>query len=502
MPNRIVFWIGPVAVCLAAAAQAAGGGRYYYVAPAGRPDGNGSRQRPLDLATALSRRSPARPGDTIYLLGGTYTGGFVSELRGARGAPILVRQYPGQRATIDCRANADGGATFTVRGQWTTFWGLEVTCSEERRETKTAGSHPPDISRGGIDCRGDYIRFINMVVHDCGVGFGLWSSGAGGEVYGCIIYNNGWQGPDRGHGHGIYAQNRTDTKRLVDNIIFNQFSHGIHVYGSARASLKGFHIEGNVCFNNGSPSRAGAAPDILVGGGCPASGIKLLNNFTYRRGLGRTSVRLGYKAVNGDLVACGNYFVGCVSLKNWRKLDVSGNTFISAGPLVALEASDGLSVANYAWDENTYRAVGRHAQSRRFLVRLAGRGGALGFDAWRAETGFDRAGKSAAGRPGRIDAFIRPNRYQLGRAHIVVYNWTRAEAVEVDLRDFLKVGARYEVLAAVDYFGRPVVAGTYDGRPVRLPLRPVQPVRPVGGGARELRPVGPTFSVFVLRGAR
>ena len=252
----------------------------FFVSPAGRADGDGTRAKPWDLATALSGTGPVRPGDTIWLLGGTYRGRFTSRLKGTRRDPVLVRQAPRARAVIDCR-DADGrDALFSVEGEWTTFWGFEVTCSDRRRVTKIAGSHPPDIRRGGINCRGSNIRFINLVVHDCGCGFGFWSGGQGGEIYGCLIYNNGWRGPDRGHGHGIYAQNKTGTKRLVDNVIFNQFSYGIHAYGSSRAFLRGFHVEGNVCFNNGSPCRT-ATPNVLIGGGCPAERIKVIDNFTY-----------------------------------------------------------------------------------------------------------------------------------------------------------------------------------------------------------------------------
>ena len=49
-------------------------GRQIHVAPNGTPDGDGSAQRPLDVFTALGKESPASPGDTIILAGGTYEG--------------------------------------------------------------------------------------------------------------------------------------------------------------------------------------------------------------------------------------------------------------------------------------------------------------------------------------------------------------------------------------------------------------------------------------------
>src|SRR2546426_3121491 len=36
------------------------------------------------------------------------------------------------------------------------------------------------------------------------------------------IYNNGWQQPDFGNGHGIYAKSSAGPVYLRDNIVFNQ----------------------------------------------------------------------------------------------------------------------------------------------------------------------------------------------------------------------------------------------------------------------------------------
>src|SRR5688572_27323058 len=78
-------------------------GRSFFVAPHGLPDNDGTLQRALDLTTALSEHSPAKPGDTIWLRGGIYPGSFTSELKGSPNLPIVVRQYPGERATLDGR---------------------------------------------------------------------------------------------------------------------------------------------------------------------------------------------------------------------------------------------------------------------------------------------------------------------------------------------------------------------------------------------------------------
>src|SRR5262249_33513384 len=76
----------------------------WYAAPDGRPTGQGTLQAPWDLTTALAggpTKTEVKPGDTIWLRGGTYTGRFNSTLTGTAGAPITVRQYPGERAILD-----------------------------------------------------------------------------------------------------------------------------------------------------------------------------------------------------------------------------------------------------------------------------------------------------------------------------------------------------------------------------------------------------------------
>ena len=340
----------------------------------------------MDLATALGAKSPAGPGDTVWLLGGTYRGGFTAKVSGKEGSPILFRQAPGERATVDCRVEGKGQTLFQVDGSWLVFRDFEVTCSDPKRETQEKGSSPGDINRGGINVMGSEDKFINLVVHDTAQGFGFWSSGEGGEIAGCIIYNNGWTGPDRGHGHAIYTQNKAGTKRLVDNIMFNQFCYGIHAYGSPRAFLVGYHIEGNVGFNNGAASRpTDRHPNILVGAGSPGERITLVSNFTYHTGLGG-SVMLGYGALNKDVTLRDNYFVGGMNVRWWEKVVGSGNTLVAGLAPLTLDCAKCGDPAQYEWNKNTY------LPSEKAVLSLTTKEGgkALSFEDWRKATGLDK----------------------------------------------------------------------------------------------------------------
>ena len=430
--------------------------RDFVVSPQGTSGGDGSKARPWDLQTALHHPEAVKPGDTIWLLGGVYRGAFKSRLKGTPDAPITVRQAPGERATIDCRSDdPKQRVDFVVEGSDARYWGFEVMGSNPDRWSDAKGSHPPEANRGGVTCHGSHNAFVNLVVHDGSCGFGWWSSAEGGEIYGCLIYNNGWDAPDRGHGHAIYAQNSRGTKRIADNILFNQFSYGVHVYGSSRASLNGFHIEGNVSFNNGAArSPTSLTPAILIGGGSPSERIVVKDNLTWSTGHRATALMLGYGASNRDAVVTGNYFVGPTTLRKWERLDVTGNTFIAgaANPARVEPPPEGLDLAA----SNT-------------VLR---------------------------GRPTGARVFIRPNRYEPGRANIIVYNWDQTPEVQLDLGNILKRGQAYRIVSAQDFFGEAVAGGTFDGQPVRLPMRAWRARPPVGKDDYVPPATGPQFGAF------
>ena len=74
-------------------------------------------------------------------------------------------------------------------------------------------------------------------------------------------------------------------------------------------------------------------------------------------------------------------------------------------------------------------------------------------------------------RPSGAEVFVQPNRYEAGRANVTVYNWPKQDSVDVDLAGALSIGSDYEIRNAQDYFGNPVLSGTYTGGPSRSPWR-------------------------------
>jgi hypothetical protein len=451
----------------------------YYVAPTGTSSGVGSADDPLDLSTALAGAGGRiLPGDTIWLRGGTYSGAFRSDLNGTTDAPVVVRAYPGERATIDGEIRA--------YGSYTTFWGFEI-----------AQADPAGMNLFGMDVRGPGHRLINLVVHDAGrTGIGFWMEAIDAEVYGCIVYNNGVH---ENLDHGIYAINRDGTKHITDNVVFNNLGYGIHVYGQASSgqAIRNIRIEGNAAFNNGSIATTYLAkPNFLVGSeGLAAEGIVVSENTGFFSDVdAEYNMRLGSDTTvtNWDLVAEGNYLHGgspVLKMLDWTTVTLSGDSLSGTNRLVELiDRTRG----DYQWDGNAYRYGGTS------WAWTAANGAYKSFTAWKATTGFDASATAAAGLPSVARIAVRKNRYERGRAHIIVNNWALLSSVAVDVSSVLEVGDRYEVHSVQDLFGAPVTSGTYDGGAISIPMLAVSPPAPVGRAVRQPPVTGPAFDVFLL----
>ena len=410
----------------------------FFISPTGSSNGDGSANSPWDLRTALSHPSAVDPGDTIWLRGGTYRGGFVSTLTGTADNPITVRAYPGEHVVIDIY-DSNPRTRFDIRGDYSHFIGLEFTSTDPKPRITSLPHIPEDIDRGALNIYGSHVKLINSVMHDLLGGLGFWASAEGGEVSGNIIYNNGALGPGAKLLHGIYTNNTQDTKRIADNFIFNDSGYGLHVYDNKDNS--GYYIEGNTIFNNGGP-------EIFVGVTGSVQNVTLLENYTFNPGA-NDEVQLGYPwgTDNKNLALSDNYFASGISLpKNWSPFTADGNTVV--GAITGNHPSDGFTV--------------------------------------------DRT-------PHGIEVFVRPNEYEAGRANVTVYNWDRNPSVEVDLSGVLAVGSSYQIHHVYELFGQPLVSGVYDGSTVTVPMNTTDAPR-LFGGEQAFGPqiAGPEFGAFVV----
>ncbi len=416
---------GSSAITVTAPAVHAG----YYAATNGSSSGDGSSGRPWNLATALSGgNGKVQPGDTVWLRGGTYAGQFRSTLTGTAAAPIVVRQYPGERAIID--GGGSTSDTFVADGSYSVFWGFEMTNSDPVRCCSTSSFFRADM----MVSHATHVKFINMIVHDGGPGYYTWSPYGDVEIYGAIIYNIGYDGSDRGHGHGMYLKNDVGPLVVRDNILFNSYGYGIHAYtNTGDGLLNGIHLEGNVSFNSGTLSAQGTSGNIGNLGQPPANNMAMIDNMTFfSPGIGGSNWLLG----SGDgLTATGNYVVGGTGMSQgtWTNAIITGNTVITSGA-----------------------------------------------------------------KPTQPLVFVRPNAYEPGRANVIIYNWSRQAAVSVDLSSVLSVGRRYEVRNVQDLFGAPVASGTFGGGTLSFPMAGITPPTPIGLTSSPSPVTGPDFNVFLV----
>ena len=453
------------------------GNNEFFVAADGTPGGRGTRGSPLDLATALAGAGGRiGPGAVVWVRGGTYRGVFESDLVGTAEAPVVVRAFPGERATID--------GNLTVEGSDITIWGLELMQTAVPAGDSTA-----------LFAKAPGGRYINLVIHDAREnGVSLRSTTGYSELYGSIVYNNG---NNAGLDQGIYAPNDAGEKRITDNVFFNNMASGIQVYASDEGDedelhgrLTNVHVEGNISFNNSSIASRMAEENVTVGGTVPTERMSIVGNLLFSdRGTG-ANLRFGLAGrENRDVIVRGNYVVGSATVvrtEDFASAVVEDNTFIGSERMVRLTGP----VAGHRWANNVHHrdpaADAWNWNGTRYT-----------FDDFRAATGIGGADRAVAEMPTAPKIFVRPNRYERGRAHIGVVNWGGAASVAVDVTGVLRAGDRWELRNVQDVWGAPVAAGVYAGGAIDVPLTGVEPPVAEGRPGRPRR-TAPAFDAFLL----
>lgn len=344
----------PTALLLAACAVVArAAASDWYVAPSGAPTGQGTHEAPWDLESTLDGRQSVAAGDTVWILSGTYRHpdrdrsnlGYSVRLQGAAEKPIHVRAERGKRVTIDPGLAVGPPATH--------LWirDLELVVSEnltKSRRFEESGSHPASYDRphGGLNISaGAHCKYINLIIHDTAQGVSFWRGATDSELYGCIIYNNGWDAPDRGHGHAIYTQNETGIKTISDCIMTGGYGYTMHAYGSSRAYVDHYLAEGNICYDAGT---------FLIGGGRPSHDIKVIDNCLYN-----VNMQLGYSApYNEDCEVRGNVIVnGGLTINRFKKVAKEENLVLHASDERPAERQSRVMVRPNRYDADRFHVI-------------------------------------------------------------------------------------------------------------------------------------------------
>ena len=392
----------------------------WYVSPSGSPGNTGSIDSPWDLESTINgtRRSILAAGGTVYLLPGTYLKspnpeglGFRCVVGGSAQRPLLFRAAPFGRVTLD------GGWSFFPGASDTWLWGVEIISSglvPGKPPFGLSGSWPEGAANGGYNVYGSVrCKGINLVLHNNRQGASIWTEAVEHELYGCLIYDNGWKGSDRAHGHGIYIQNPPTTTKLVENNILTHTAYsvgwgdgryGFHGYGE-RVAVTNITAKGNILYGMGD---AWLQDDGAPLG--PSTGHQLIDNV-----IGGVRIRLGSRQDQpllldrnlmafAELQGVGTYTGGQWVTPSW--ITMTGNVISPPEPL-----------------------------------------------------------------PAAATARLWVNRYEPYRAHLAVVDWRRTGSVRVELAPFVQPGDWLQVRDPTAFYGTPIWTGNYPPEGLTLAVK-------------------------------
>jgi len=449
--------------------------RQLYVTPGGT--GSGAINSPMSLSAAMSQ---AQAGDLFWLRTGTYPGSYTFTRNGTSSKPIVWRAYTvgGQpeRVTFDGKIRTEG--------KWNWFWSLEVT-------------DPDDSTSGpGVEFFAEGSRVINSVVHDIGNNGCVhpWNTGPGQLVYGTVLLRCGMHygnGPSAAP-HPIYTQNdftQNEYKYFVQLISLDAMdaatnSFSFHAYSST-AKVSGMWVQDSF-FDRGR---------FVVGDEShPSSNNVVRRNYFHDMTASDVSISLGWKGPS-QLEFTDNYIVKgtIVSRSQWgagfqqaSANKVTGNSvyqplngyhvMLTTGAMVNGSINWGSSAIRNVdiWDNNTYGG-----SSFKAILHAKGTKTSplTGFDNWRNLTknaressnlGLD-LNSSLAPNPTTNKVVLLRNEYEPGRGNLAIYNWANSSTVAVNLSSVIGVGKPFTVRDVRNFYGTPILSGTYQGGSVNIP---------------------------------
>jgi len=348
-------------------------GRDIFVSPGGRRSGSGSRADPMTLDRALTASLTIKPGDTVWLLGGSYEspshvepappplkppdpnedlkdlvlpslddvdagedllGEPVDDTSVEKFLTVERRRTPWKarkvmrhyftsllsgtptapiivRAVPGERVVLLGG--LKAKGAHTWFWGFEIGEPPGRANSRDVASAVELTCRGG--------RLINLHIHGHMRGPAMADTSQNDrEIYGCIMHDLGYwpdipthtEGFQPGIGVGLTPAGAVT--RITDNVVFG--GYGINVLAPAWDQLMhNVHLEGNFLLTAGSKQAGWSARNLQMNWHDPNWRVSLIDNVLYQPpGARENLVSVGYSPLmgtqSGVLVMTGNLVDG------------------------------------------------------------------------------------------------------------------------------------------------------------------------------------------------
>lgn len=351
--------------------------------------GIGSFSNPWDLATAFSAPQLVA-GRRLNLRGGTYSNDFlISFSDGENGNLITIQPFGQENPLID--------GSITTAPDYLLLRNLHIRDADfTDRTTLESGSNPSDIPlHNAVQVNASHIELRDCVIENSRQGIYKNSTTLNLTIDGCIVFHNGWDAPDRPHGHGCYLTGQFGT--VKNSIFFSNFEFGIKIYdeGVVRPAIDDFTVEDNICFNNSVlAGQVGTRGDILFGH----------NNLNFNRPI----VRRNYT----------------YQLAEYMIPDVGGKS----------------NTNHIGYNKAFYDAVVTDNYFPNGLVILDS-------EEWGSTFLDYQNNVTAPEETNRV--FVIPVR---ARAHVAVYNWELLDSVIVDVSGVFSVGDSINVINVQDYF--------------------------------------------------
>lgn len=469
-------------------------GADWFVATNG--SGDGSFSNPWFLQQAITN-SAIKPGDTVWLRGGTYFPvatwpdwnvnilGWKPTIRGTTNAPITLRSYSNEWASIDRRWDLKNGQPACL-----CFRELEFYDSLKGHNLTNNMYPNGPWSQFGDGNTGSF-QFVNCVIHDLDNCFG-----GGTSVRGCILWHIGWNGYE----HVFYPLGSGQT--CSGNIVGWQFNDVIEHSSSSSV------CSSNIIFGGGSNVSDGSGRDVLFDGGGQLVFNCFYNRFDFIPSCGFYPQTLSY--IGGTpLTVLSNIIVGPdpvhfnTSISNYFTLSFVGNTLYANNTRYTAPNINWYGdSAPATFDYNTFFSTAAVTFNNQNSYGTT-------FSAWRTlYPGFDvhSTANNAAVPPSRVVVF--PNQDNPKRCHVAVYNFSHADNVNVSLAGVLSAGDSYRLISAQNYNAGPIKSGTYDGISISVPMTNLTTAPVLFGtnlncsGQRILLPypMSPEFGAFVVIG--
>jgi len=221
----------------------------YYVSTSGN-DSNNCTSTSTACRTISSGISRLSAGDTLYILGGTYTGTVSVSKSGTAGSYITISSYQNEKVIVDGGGNmGEYSSLFSISGNYIHLKNIEVTrggmglvITGSNNIVTGINSHN-HISNGILVNKSGQNNIVeDSIVRDCceinknGAG-GHWASGlsAARNPTGTIIrrnqvYNN-W-------GEGLSAYGGANYTIIEDNIVYDNWAVNIYVQNSSNVLVR------------------------------------------------------------------------------------------------------------------------------------------------------------------------------------------------------------------------------------------------------------------------